>query len=94
MISADMIAILGILLEEADEISILSDRLPRELEVILAEIEAIHIIIPTAHVVICALALLAQHQIVEDYEIFASGIEISEIGHVARLLGRRKLRCR
>ena len=86
MISANMIAILGILLEETYEIGILPDRLPRQLEIVLAEVETVHVIMAATHVVVFALALLAQHQIVKDHEILASGIEISRIGHVARLL--------
>ena len=87
MVPADMIAIFSILLEEADEVSILSDRLPRELEVILAEVEAVHVIMAAAHVVVFALALLTQHQVFEDHDEFiVGGIELSRIGHVARLL--------
>ena len=74
VIAPDMVQILGILAEEADEICILADRLPGKPEIILAEVEAVNVIMPASNVVIFARILLAQHQIIEDHQVFAAGI--------------------
>ena len=86
VIATDMIEILGILPKEADEIGVFPDRLPRKSEVILAEVEAVDVIMAAAHVIIFARILPTQHEIVEDHQILSIGIELAGIWHVFAML--------
>ena len=80
VVAVDAVEVLGILFEEADKIGFLKDRLPRQHEVV-AQVEVVDVVAATAHIVVVfALVLLAQHQIVGDHQILAGGVELAGSG--------------
>ena len=74
VVAADVIKILGVLLEETGEVGVFQDQLPWQSEVVLAQVEAFDVVVAASHVVMFALVQPAQHQIL------AGGVELARFG--------------
>ena len=53
--------------------NVTEDRLPRQPEVVLAQIETADVVVAAAHIIVFACVLLAKNQVVEDHQTLALG---------------------
>ena len=91
VILTNMIQVLSILLKETYKVGIFSDGLAGQLEVILTQVETVHIVVTTSHIVIFTFVLFTQNQIVEHYEILAGRIELAGVWHIIFLLKEKSV---
>ena len=66
-------------------------RLPWKSEVVLAEVEAVDVVVAAAHDVVLTRILLAQHEVVEDHQILVVGVDLSRVWHVFTMLEEKGL---
>ena len=52
------------------------------LKVVLAQVDAVDVVVVAAHVVVLVCILLARHEIVDNHQIFVVGVELSRVLHV------------